>query len=35
LKVCSDRPVKKMIGGIVGWKDEGFAVVTDESDLIA
>jgi rhodanese-related sulfurtransferase len=29
------RPVKKMIGGIVGWKDEGFAVVTDESDLIA
>ena len=22
------RPVKKMIGGIVGWKDEGFALTT-------
>lgn len=22
------RPVKKMIGGIEGWKDEGFALVT-------
>ena len=22
-----DRPVKKMIGGIEGWKDEGFALV--------
>jgi rhodanese-related sulfurtransferase len=23
------RPVKKMIGGIEGWKDEGFALVTE------
>lgn len=23
------RPVKEMIGGIEGWKDEGFALVTD------
>jgi len=22
------RPVKKMIGGIEGWKDEGFALIT-------
>ena len=22
------RPVKKMIGGVEGWKDEGFALVT-------
>jgi len=22
------RPVKKMIGGITGWKDEGFSLVT-------
>jgi rhodanese-related sulfurtransferase len=26
-----DRPVKKMIGGIEGWKDEGFALATDAS----
>ena len=26
------RPVKKMIGGVVGWKDEGFSL-TSESDL--
>ena len=23
-----DRPVKKMIGGIEGWKDEGFSLLT-------
>jgi rhodanese-related sulfurtransferase len=23
------RPVKKMIGGIEGWKDDGFALATD------
>jgi rhodanese-related sulfurtransferase len=23
------RPVKKMIGGITGWKDEGFALATE------
>lgn len=23
------RPVKKMIGGVTGWLDEGFALVTD------
>ena len=23
------RPVKKMIGGVEGWKDEGFRLVTD------
>ncbi len=25
-----NRPVKKMIGGITGWIDEGFQLVTDE-----
>jgi rhodanese-related sulfurtransferase len=25
------RPVKKMIGGIEGWKDEGFTLTSDES----
>ena len=25
------RPVKKMIGGVTGWLDEGFALVTDAS----
>jgi rhodanese-related sulfurtransferase len=24
------RPVKKMIGGVTGWIDEGFKLVTDE-----
>jgi rhodanese-related sulfurtransferase len=24
------RKVKKMIGGIEGWKDEGFSLVSDE-----
>ena len=24
------RPVKKMVGGIEGWKDEGFSLVTNE-----
>jgi rhodanese-related sulfurtransferase len=24
------RPVKKMIGGVTGWLDEGFSLVTDE-----
>jgi rhodanese-related sulfurtransferase len=24
------RPVKKMIGGITGWQDEGYALVTGE-----
>ncbi len=24
------RPVKKMIGGVEGWKDEGFDLVVDE-----
>jgi rhodanese-related sulfurtransferase len=23
------RPVKKMIGGVTGWKEEGFALTTD------
>jgi hypothetical protein len=23
------RPVKKMIGGVEGWKDEGFVLETD------
>jgi rhodanese-related sulfurtransferase len=23
------RPVKKMIGGVTGWRDEGFALTTD------
>ncbi len=23
------RPVKKMIGGVTGWLDEGFELVTD------
>jgi len=23
-----DRPVKKMIGGVEGWRDEGFSLVT-------
>lgn len=25
-----NRPVKKMIGGITGWLDEGFTLVSDE-----
>ncbi|MEZ8099237.1 rhodanese-like domain-containing protein [Vibrio bivalvicida] len=25
------RPVKKMIGGITGWLDEGFGLATDET----
>lgn len=25
-----DRPVKKMIGGVTGWLDEGFALVTGD-----
>ncbi len=25
------RPVKKMIGGVTGWLDEGFHLVTDEA----
>jgi rhodanese-related sulfurtransferase len=25
------RPVKKMIGGVTGWKDEGFALVAAQS----
>lgn len=30
LRIASlGRPVKKMIGGIEGWKDEGFDLVTD------
>ena len=24
------RPVKKMIGGVEGWRDEGFALVADD-----
>jgi rhodanese-related sulfurtransferase len=27
------RPVKKMIGGIEGWKQEGFALVTSAKDM--
>ena len=26
-----NRPVKKMIGGIEGWKDEGFELVTEQA----
>ena len=29
------RPVKKMIGGIEGWKVEGFALVTSEHVIVA
>lgn len=25
-----DRPVKKMIGGVEGWRDEGFTLVTGD-----
>ena len=25
------RPVKKMIGGVTGWKDEGFALTTNNA----
>lgn len=24
------RPVKKMIGGVTGWLDEGFELISDE-----
>lgn len=27
-----DRPVKKMIGGIEGWKDEGFDLVASSAE---
>ena len=27
-------PVKEMIGGIEGWKDEGFELVSDEPDAV-
>jgi len=26
------RPVKKMIGGVTGWKDEGFDLTTDSAE---
>ncbi len=26
-----ERPVKKMIGGVTGWLDEGFSLVTDNA----
>jgi rhodanese-related sulfurtransferase len=26
-----DRPVKKMIGGVAGWKDDGFVLATAEA----
>ena len=26
-----DRPVKKMIGGVTGWLDEGFVLVADDA----
>ena len=29
------RPVKEMIGGITGWIDEGFSLVTDEQPVLA
>ncbi|CAH0543195.1 rhodanese-like domain-containing protein [Vibrio marisflavi] len=28
------RPVKKMIGGVTGWIDEGFSLVEDTSDAV-
>ncbi len=30
-----DRPVKKMIGGVTGWLDEGFSLTTDTEDRAA
>lgn len=30
-----DRPVKKMIGGVTGWLDEGFALVADDAGATA
>lgn len=29
------RPVKEMIGGITGWRDEGFALVTESANNAA
>lgn len=28
------RPVKKMIGGITGWKEEGFHLTSDPADTV-